>query len=128
KWSQTTFAGSTACGGQDPPPTALAYACPCHAMDGVVGPTVPAGGTAAPADPVLSITATIATTANRMRQTTPHARQTCGVTEVTVRRARPDDLDFLLELVNDADVEPFLEVRAARTREALLEEIERSER
>src|SRR5439155_112066 len=73
-------------------------------------------------------TATIATTANRMRQTTPRARQTCGVTEVTVRRARPDDLDFLLELVNDADVEPFLGVRAARTREALLEEIERSER
>ena len=50
------------------------------------------------------------------------------MTEVTVRRARPDDLDFLLALVNHADVEPYLGGRASRTREALLDEIERSER
>jgi RimJ/RimL family protein N-acetyltransferase len=47
---------------------------------------------------------------------------------VTFRRARRDDLDFLWELVNDADVRPFLSVRTADERDALLAEIERSER
>jgi RimJ/RimL family protein N-acetyltransferase len=46
---------------------------------------------------------------------------------ISIRRARPDDLDFLHELVNDADVEPFLGGRAALDRESLLREIERSE-
>jgi RimJ/RimL family protein N-acetyltransferase len=45
----------------------------------------------------------------------------------TIRRARSDDLDFLFELVNDVEVEPFLGGRAARGREALAAEIERSE-
>ena len=47
---------------------------------------------------------------------------------VSIRRARPDDVDFLLELVTHEDVEPFLGGRAARDRDALLAEIERSER
>jgi RimJ/RimL family protein N-acetyltransferase len=47
---------------------------------------------------------------------------------VTFRRARAHDLDFLLELVNDADVRPFLGVRTADEREGLAAEIERSER
>jgi RimJ/RimL family protein N-acetyltransferase len=46
---------------------------------------------------------------------------------VGFRRARPDDVEFLRDLVNDEDVRPFLSVRAAADREALLEEIERSE-
>ncbi len=45
---------------------------------------------------------------------------------LSIRRARPDDVDFLHELVNDGDVRPFLGVRTATDREALLEEVERS--
>jgi RimJ/RimL family protein N-acetyltransferase len=44
---------------------------------------------------------------------------------VTIRRARPDDADFLLALAGDDDVRPFL-APTAPDREALLEEIERS--
>jgi RimJ/RimL family protein N-acetyltransferase len=46
---------------------------------------------------------------------------------ISIRRARAEDLDFLHELVNDDDVEPFLGGRAALDRESLLSEIERSE-
>jgi RimJ/RimL family protein N-acetyltransferase len=45
---------------------------------------------------------------------------------VSIRRAVPDDLDFLFELVNDEDVEPFLGGRAALDRAALRSEIDRS--
>ena len=45
---------------------------------------------------------------------------------VWLRRAKPPDADFLLELVADDDVRPFLGPRTAATREELLEEIERS--
>jgi RimJ/RimL family protein N-acetyltransferase len=45
---------------------------------------------------------------------------------ISIRRARPDDLEFLFGLVNDDDVEPFLGGRAALDRESLLGEIERS--
>jgi putative acetyltransferase len=45
---------------------------------------------------------------------------------VSIRRAVPDDLDFLVELVNDEEVEPFLGGRAALDRESLRAEIERS--
>jgi RimJ/RimL family protein N-acetyltransferase len=45
---------------------------------------------------------------------------------ISIRRADSDDLDFLLELVNHADVEPFLGGRAGRDREALAGELERS--
>jgi RimJ/RimL family protein N-acetyltransferase len=45
---------------------------------------------------------------------------------VSIRRAVPGDLDFLFELVNDEDVEPFLGGRAALDRESLRAEIERS--
>ena len=47
---------------------------------------------------------------------------------VTIRRARPDDVDFLLELNSHEDVDRYLAARRATTREELLEEIERSER
>jgi RimJ/RimL family protein N-acetyltransferase len=46
---------------------------------------------------------------------------------VEIRRARPDDADFLVELFADEEVEPFLSVVRARDREGLLAEIERSE-
>jgi RimJ/RimL family protein N-acetyltransferase len=46
---------------------------------------------------------------------------------VSIRRARPDDADFLLDLVTHEDVEPYLGGRAAFDREALLGEIARSE-
>jgi RimJ/RimL family protein N-acetyltransferase len=46
---------------------------------------------------------------------------------ISVRRARPDDLDFLVELVSHPDVQPFLGGRAARDRDALTAEIERSQ-
>ena len=47
---------------------------------------------------------------------------------VTIRRATPGDVDFLVELTGHEDVEPFLSARRATTREELLEEVERSER
>jgi RimJ/RimL family protein N-acetyltransferase len=45
---------------------------------------------------------------------------------VAIRRARPDDVDFLVELTTHDDVDPFLSARRATSREELLEEIERS--
>jgi RimJ/RimL family protein N-acetyltransferase len=47
---------------------------------------------------------------------------------VRIRRATPDDVDFLLELVNHEDVDPFMAAVRPRDREGLLAEIERSER
>jgi putative acetyltransferase len=46
---------------------------------------------------------------------------------ISIRRARPDDVDFLFGLLNDEDVEPFLGGRAALDRDSLRSEIERSE-
>ena len=46
---------------------------------------------------------------------------------ISIRRARADDVDFLHELVNLEEVEPFLGGRAALDRDSLLREIERSE-
>jgi RimJ/RimL family protein N-acetyltransferase len=46
---------------------------------------------------------------------------------VDVRRVRPDDADFLLELITDEETRPFLGGRAGGTRDAVLAEIERSE-
>jgi len=43
-----------------------------------------------------------------------------------IRRARPKDVDFLVELANHEDVEPYLSARRARDREAVLDEVERS--
>jgi RimJ/RimL family protein N-acetyltransferase len=45
---------------------------------------------------------------------------------VELRRAKPPDADFLLELLADDDVRQFLGPRTAATREDVLEEIERS--
>ena len=45
---------------------------------------------------------------------------------VSLRRAEPRDLDFLLELMSEDDVEQNLAVVRPRDREGLLEEIERS--
>ena len=47
---------------------------------------------------------------------------------VTIRRARADDVDFLLELITDEETRPFLGGADQVTREDLLGEIERSER
>lgn len=46
---------------------------------------------------------------------------------VAIRRARPDDLEFLVALVTHEDVEPFLAAVRPKTPAALLEQIERSE-
>jgi RimJ/RimL family protein N-acetyltransferase len=46
---------------------------------------------------------------------------------VSIRRAREDDVDFLAELVTHEDVEPFLAAVRAKGRDELLEEIARSE-
>ena len=45
---------------------------------------------------------------------------------ISVRRARLDDLDFLVELVNHEDVQPFLGGRSARDHDTVAAEIERS--
>jgi RimJ/RimL family protein N-acetyltransferase len=45
-----------------------------------------------------------------------------------IRRARPDDVDFLVELLNHDEVEPFLSARRPRDAEGVLGLIERSER
>ena len=47
---------------------------------------------------------------------------------VTIRRAGPEDVDFLVELVADADVRPFLGPRAGLDRESLAAEVDRSQR
>jgi RimJ/RimL family protein N-acetyltransferase len=46
---------------------------------------------------------------------------------VTIRRARADDVDFLVELVTHEDVEPFLAAIRAKGRDEILAEIDRSE-
>ena len=45
---------------------------------------------------------------------------------IAIRRARPDDVDFLVALTTHDDVDPFLSARRATSRGELLEEIERS--
>jgi RimJ/RimL family protein N-acetyltransferase len=45
---------------------------------------------------------------------------------VELRRANPPDADFLLELLGDDDVRPFLGPRTAASSTEILEEIERS--
>ena len=44
---------------------------------------------------------------------------------VAIRRATPDDVDFLVELVTHEDVEPFLAAVRAKGRDEILEEITR---
>jgi RimJ/RimL family protein N-acetyltransferase len=48
--------------------------------------------------------------------------------DLRLRRAEPDDVDFLVELMTDEDTEPFLATVRPRDRAGLLEEVERSER
>ena len=45
-----------------------------------------------------------------------------------LRRADPEDVDFLLELATHEDVEPYLAAVRPRDRDGLLEEVERSQR
>jgi RimJ/RimL family protein N-acetyltransferase len=47
---------------------------------------------------------------------------------VRLRRAAPADVDFLVELLADAEIEPFLAAVSNRDRRELLEEIARSQR
>jgi RimJ/RimL family protein N-acetyltransferase len=44
-----------------------------------------------------------------------------------IRRAGEDDVDFLVELVNEDSVEPFLAASRARDREGVLEEVQASQ-
>jgi RimJ/RimL family protein N-acetyltransferase len=46
---------------------------------------------------------------------------------VSIRRARDDDADFLVELVTHEEVEPFLAAVRAKGREEILDEIGRSD-
>ena len=46
---------------------------------------------------------------------------------VSIRRARADDVDFLVELVTHEDVEPFLAAVRPKTREDVLADVERSQ-
>jgi RimJ/RimL family protein N-acetyltransferase len=47
---------------------------------------------------------------------------------IRIRRARPDDVDFMLALVTHEDVQPFLGARAAFDHERLRDELERQAR
>ncbi|HEX3805733.1 MAG TPA: GNAT family protein [Gaiellaceae bacterium] len=47
---------------------------------------------------------------------------------ISLRRARPDDADFLVELLTDEETEPFLSGSRAFSRDGILAEIDRSER
>ncbi len=47
---------------------------------------------------------------------------------VAIRRARRDDVDFLVELVTHEDVEPFLAAVGSKDRSEILADVERSER
>lgn len=47
---------------------------------------------------------------------------------IRLRRAETDDADFLVELARHEEVDPYLSVSRAREREAVLAEIERSQR
>jgi RimJ/RimL family protein N-acetyltransferase len=47
---------------------------------------------------------------------------------VRLRRAGPEDVDFLVELANHEDVEPFMSARRARDAEGIGAELERSRR
>ena len=46
---------------------------------------------------------------------------------VRIRRAEPDDADFLVELMTSEDVEPYMAVVRPRDRDGMLAEIERSQ-
>ena len=46
---------------------------------------------------------------------------------VRIRRAEPGDADFLIELLTHEDVDPYMSVVRARDRDAVLEEIDRSQ-
>jgi RimJ/RimL family protein N-acetyltransferase len=48
--------------------------------------------------------------------------------DLRIRRAREDDADFIVELLNDEEVEPYLAASRARDLESILEEIHESER
>ena len=47
-------------------------------------------------------------------------------TDIRLRRAEPEDVDFLLALVTHDEVEPFMAAVRPKDREAVLHEIERS--
>ena len=47
---------------------------------------------------------------------------------VRIRRATPEDVDFLVALNEHPDVDPFLAARRPRDRDGLLQQVERSQR
>ena len=50
------------------------------------------------------------------------------MSEISLRRAEPADVDFLLELATHEEVEPYMAAVRTRDRDGLLDEIERSQR
>jgi RimJ/RimL family protein N-acetyltransferase len=46
--------------------------------------------------------------------------------DVRIRRAEPEDVEFIIEVLSDEEVAPFLSVVRARDRDGVLAEIERS--
>jgi RimJ/RimL family protein N-acetyltransferase len=46
---------------------------------------------------------------------------------VTLRRAEPEDVDFVLDLITHEDVDPYMAVIRPRDRQSILAEIERSQ-
>jgi RimJ/RimL family protein N-acetyltransferase len=46
--------------------------------------------------------------------------------DVRIRRAEPEDVEFIIDVLTDEEVEPFLSVIRARDRDGVLAEIERS--
>ena len=56
----------------------------------------------------------------------PPAQVRPGEPAIALRPARPDDVDFIVELANDPDVTPFIGVRAPRDRDTLLAELRRA--
>src|SRR5207237_8725247 len=53
-------------------------------------------------------------------------RGRAGPVSARIRRARPEDVDFLVELANHEEVEPYLAGGRARDREAVVAAVEQS--
>src|SRR4029453_15983774 len=59
-------------------------------------------------------------------RTAPRAHRRRGPVNVSIRRASPDDLDFLTELLAHVEVQPFLAAARAADREGIETDIARS--
>src|SRR4029434_68520 len=57
----------------------------------------------------------------------PPAGSRADAVNLRIRRAGEEDVDFLVELVNEDSIEPFLAASRARDREGVLEEVQGSQ-